>query len=643
MTNMLLNRKSVELLAPAGKWETLTAAIEAGADAVYLGGKAFNMRMFRDDFNFSNEDLIKAAQYVHEHGACLYITLNNLISDEELPRLEEYLRFLDDKVKPDALIVQDFSVLHLIHRLGLGLTVHSSIMMNTHSVQMIEKFKELGVTRVVASREMSLEQIRLLRAQTGIEIEYFVHGDMCIAEGGQCFHSGVVFGNSSNRGRCMKSCRWPYRFIEEDKARDEEELKKRPQAYKLALDDMCMYRHLPELIQSGVYSFKIEGRMRDAEFISCIVSTYRRAIDRYLADPSGYAIDESEWDKMQKNRVRDFSSCFAIKNPTYRDIGLSGEREPRFFSNAISEADLSDAKIEEVTNKGNVKSQLAVRCATLEQVEKACQNGADLIYAGGDIYLPQAPWSIEMFKKARSLTKEYGAKLFINTPRITRYRALGEMEQLFAALPQIGADGLLVQNIGLLRLAKKMTDLPLYAGYSFNLYNHEAAQLLKEQGISKVTASIEMPHHQVRQFIEQTELPVEIIVHGAVEAMICDFDYIEQELGKSQDDAPQDFMKHYALVDTAGGVHSIRRNQYGRNHILFAHDFCFMPFLKALSGAASLCIEAQDYTPSYAGEVVNAYRKAIDGKIDEEKALALLLKDAPRPLGCGAYRYKMTK
>ena len=139
---MLLNKKSVELLAPVGKWDTLEAAVKAGADAVYLGGKAFNMRMFRDDYNFDNIALKKAVQYVHEHGVKLYVTLNNLISDTEIPQLVEYLKCLNDDIKPDALIIQDLSVIKLVKELGLSLNLHSSIMMNTHNAAMVRKFKE---------------------------------------------------------------------------------------------------------------------------------------------------------------------------------------------------------------------------------------------------------------------------------------------------------------------------------------------------------------------------------------------------------------------------------------------------------------------------------------------------------------------
>ena len=233
---MILNRKSVELLAPAGTWDALEAAVEAGADAVYLGGKRFNMRMHRNkDTNFDDEMLKKAVEYTHAHGVSLYITLNNLISVEEIEPLKEYLAYLNE-IKPDAILVQDFAVLEIVKEMGLDIPLHTSVMMNTHNEHAIKKLKEYGITRIVVGREMTLSELSLFKERTGLEIEYFMHGDMCISESGQCIHSGVLFGQSGNRGRCLKPCRWPYKLIDEDtnEVLDEEK-------YRLALKDVPQY------------------------------------------------------------------------------------------------------------------------------------------------------------------------------------------------------------------------------------------------------------------------------------------------------------------------------------------------------------------------------------------------------------------
>ena len=320
---MLLTRNCVELLAPAGTWDALVAAVEAGADAVYLGGKHFNMRMHHGDTNFDNEMLKKAVDFTHEHGVKLYITLNNLISEEELPALREYLLYLQE-IRPDAILVQDFAVLDLKKELGIDIPLHTSVMMNTHNEAAIEKLKEYGITRIVVGREMTLSELSLFKERTGLEVEYFMHGDMCMSESGQCIHSGVLFGQSGNRGRCLKPCRWAYELIDEETGEVLDAESEGP--YKLALKDMCMYRNIPELIQAGVHSFKIEGRMRPAEFIRRIVRTYRKAIDSYIADPFGYQVDEAGWHDLFDNRARDFTTTFALGPTTARENLASSAR-----------------------------------------------------------------------------------------------------------------------------------------------------------------------------------------------------------------------------------------------------------------------------------------------------------------------------
>ena len=312
---MTLTKKSVELLAPAGTWDAFLAAIDAGADAVYLGGKHFNMRVHKNDFNLSDEELKNAVEYAHKNNVKLYITLNNLISSEEIEPLKNYLKFLNT-IHPDALIVQDLSVIQLIREMKLNLPIHTSVMMNTNNIHAVELLKKFGVERVVVGRELSLKEVSLIKEKTGIDIEYFIHGDMCIAVSGQCTHSGITFGQSGNRGRCLKPCRWAYKFIDEDTKEILNDT-----SYKLAANDMCMLKNIPELIQAGVYSFKIEGRMRPPEFISHIVSAYRKAIDDYISDPTAWTIDENIWKDFFEKRVRNFTTLFSFNKPTTKDIG----------------------------------------------------------------------------------------------------------------------------------------------------------------------------------------------------------------------------------------------------------------------------------------------------------------------------------
>ena len=639
---MLLDKKSVELLAPAGNWDTLVAAIDAGADAVYLGGKHFNMRMLKSDANFDNELLKKAVDYAHAHGVMLYITINNLISDEEIPELEEYLTYLNE-IQPDAILIQDLATAQLVKKLGLNLTMHASIMMNSHNNAAIKKLKKYGIRRVVVSREMSLKELSELKAvDSDFELEYFIHGDMCISESGQCIHSGVLFANSSNRGRCMKACRWPYKIMDEADGKIQETTTNGD--YRLALKDMCMYRNIPDLIQAGVYSFKIEGRMRSADFVSNIVSIYRRAIDNYVADPAGYHINEEDWQKLFDGRVRDYSTCFAMDKPDSRAIGYTGEREPRFFSYAAKEADLNCEwlnDLDDIHVENATKPNLAVKTATIAHAREALANGANIIYVGGEVYRPHNPWTIEEIKTILNEAHQVGAKVIVNTPRTTLKDQCGELEQLCRDLNEIKPDGIMAGNLGSATIIRELTDLPIYADHSFNIFNHVATEFLGENGVVEATASYELPYAQVKTLVETSKLPMTLTVHGNIEAMISDTNIPALNLKFDPLTNPDFNDKHFALVDTLGGKHSMRMDQFGRLHILFTNDLCLLPYLHKLKGVNTFRIEAQDYTPEFTGKLTKIYRNAIDNTLaDKADTLAKLQEISPRPLGIGAYRHK---
>ena len=689
---MTLDRKSVELLAPAGTFETFKTAIEAGADAVYLGGKHFNMRVHKNDFNLSDDELKAAVTYAHQHGVKLDITLNNLISVEEIPPLEKYLHFLNE-IQPDAVIVQDLAVVHLIKKLGLNIPIHASVMMNINSISAVEVLKSLGIKRVVVGRELSLNEVKYLREKTGIETEYFIHGDMCFAESGQCIHSGVTFGQSGNRGRCLKPCRWAYKFIDETTGEILDDT-----SYKLAMGDMCLLRNIPELIQSGIYSFKIEGRMRPPEFVSRIVKAYRRAIDSYLADPTGYSLDENIWQEFFEKRVRKFTTLCAFEMPTKKEIGLSGKREPRFFSEGIVEPNFDDAKTAEIFNsetpikrpaifndiettqpaqefsngatnstvecsvkvnknlkdntankrdssfdnaKSEIKPELTVRVSSLDAAKAAISNGANTIYVGGEVFKPLKPFTLAELKSAVELAKNSGVKIILNTPRITRDNYLNELAELLKR--GINFDGVLVSNLGSLNCVKKFSSLPLYADFSFNIFNHVACEFLESLGVQRATASLEMSFAQVKSTVENSALPVEIIVHGSTESMVTEHNLIKFYYPAYNEFAtPEILDKHFALVDSAGEIHSIRVDQFGYNHIYFGKDLCLLPYVEKFWGAAALRIEAQDYSPEVVAQVTKIYRAAIDGK-DTRADFDALKKITPRQFGSGVYHFKESK
>lgn len=648
---MLLRPDSVELLAPVGTWEVLETAISAGADAVYLGGKRFNMRMHRTDVNFDDIMLERAIKYAHKNKVKLYVTVNNLVSDREIDKMRDYLKLLD-KIGPDSLIVQDLAILELARELDLSVPLHASVMMNTHNEYSVRTLQEYGITRVVTSREMSLTQLRMLREKTGIEIEYFIHGDMCVAQSGQCLHSGILFGQSSNRGRCLKPCRWPYELI--DAKTGAAVTDNDPGPYKLALKDMCLYRNLPELIQAGVCSFKIEGRMRTADFVKKIVSVYRRAIDRYIADPTGYATNDSDWQEMYESRARDFTTCYALGNPGASGIGYTGEREPRFFSQAVQEAGMNSAITLPTTSENKeykVSPVLAVRVADLNGLNAACKNGANIVYVGGESFKPHKPWTMRDIATGISTAKKYDTQVVITTPRITMEREIGEYEQFFANVDNLNPSGVMVSNSGMLRLARHTCSQPIQADFSLNVFNHLTTKWLAANGAVKATISPEATYSQITELIPKSALPLEMIIHGPIEAMVSDHCVPSAVLGTDPFSCGNNCSdKRYALLDTAGQQHPIMIDQYCRSHILFAKDLCLLPYLGALAGIAQFRIEGQHYTPEQLGIIIKTYREELDklaaqqDKYEfDQKQLERITAISPRELGIGVFRYRISR
>ena len=242
---------------------------------------------------------------------------------------------------------------------------------------------------------------------------------------------------------------------------------------------MCMYRNIPELIQAGVHSFKIEGRMRTPDFVSRIVRTYRKAIDSYIADPTGYSVDEKDWQDLYDNRSRDFTTCFALGQPGKKDIGFSGEREPRFFSQAVKEADLKAGILDRelpIQAENTAHRQLSVRVANLAAAKAACESGADTIYIGGEAFKPQRPWTLADIQTAIKIAETTNTKVVVLTPRTTMRRECGELEQFFAELMKIRPAGIIPNRHKLLkrsfRILYRIKRLNRYSTTAFSLTGH---------------------------------------------------------------------------------------------------------------------------------------------------------------------------
>ncbi|HWR61991.1 MAG TPA: DUF3656 domain-containing protein [Clostridia bacterium] len=316
--------KNIELLAPAGNFEALAAAVESGADAVYLGGNKFNARAFAD--NFDGETLSRAVGFAHIRGVRVFVTVNILLSDRELPEALEYIGFLYG-IGADAIIVQDIALLKLAAENFPGMELHCSTQMTVHSAAGARYFASLGAKRIVLARELPLQEVREIAAASGVETEVFVHGALCVSYSGQCLMSSLIGGRSGNRGRCAQPCRRKYSFYNFDTGRVEEENRGK---HILSTRDLNTYNRLEELVRSGVASLKIEGRMKKPEYVAIVVKHYRDALDR-ITGAGGGASEEADYElKSAFNREftegylfgRRNRSIVSIERPDNRGVAL---------------------------------------------------------------------------------------------------------------------------------------------------------------------------------------------------------------------------------------------------------------------------------------------------------------------------------
>ncbi len=596
----------VELLAPAGTWQAFETVIEAGADAVYLGGKRFNMRMHRKEFNFDNEQLRKAVDYAHERDARLYVTVNNLLSDHELVEMVDFLVFLDE-ISVDGVIIQDLAMLDLIRELKPSFEVHSSVMMNTSNLDSIRYLRDRGVTRVVTSREMTLEQIKAYSQTLDMEFEYFIHGDMCYAQSGQCIHSGILFGLSSNRGKCMKPCRWPFRLT------GEEDFK-----YHLAVKDMCMFYNLREMIQSGVVCFKVEGRMRSPEYLHFLISSYRREIDRYLADPIGYENNQLAGNEMYRQRIREYSTSFAFGHPGADFIDQSGEREPRVFSTAIKEpeittkntAELKASLVQGLSGREFKKTaSLTAAVPTFTHFEAVLKSNVERILIGGDAFRPYSPWTKKEIALAIKLGNLHGREVVFRTPSVIMEREMNDLKDFFSDFDTYYLR-VMTGNIGVVEaLYGADLEFSLFGDTGLNIFNTRSCKLLKQQGFRSATLSLEAGVQEVQNIGKQDLIDLEMVVQGPIRGMVSDNCLKYKRDGICKLGCNQGIV----LEDESGCLHQVEMDQYCRNHVFLQNHLGLMPVLDELAhnGIASFRIEGVFYSPEELVQIIDLYDRVI--------------------------------
>jgi U32 family peptidase len=307
-------QKKVELLAPAGNFEKLEIAAYYGADAVYIGGKNFSLRNFSG--NFSEKELKEAIQFAHRQNVKVFVACNIYPRNHEIPPLKEYLTYLA-KIAPDAVIVADPGVFILAKTIMPHIDIHLSTQANTTNLESVRFWHQLGAKRINLARELSLSDIQSISQDSDIEIEAFVHGAMCISYSGRCLLSSFMTMRDSNRGMCSHPCRWKYAVVEENR---------QGQYYPLGEDtrgtyifnskDLCMIEHIPEMVSSGICSFKIEGRMKGINYLASTIKVYREAIDIYYLNPDTYKADPQWQTELAKVGTRKFCTGFYFGNPS---------------------------------------------------------------------------------------------------------------------------------------------------------------------------------------------------------------------------------------------------------------------------------------------------------------------------------------
>jgi U32 family peptidase len=311
--------QNIELLAPAGDLERLKTAFVYGADAVYIGGEIFGMRSAAKNFN--KEDMAEGVRFAHERGKRVFVTVNIIPRNEEFEQLEAYLRELDE-IGVDAVIVSDPGVFSVVKKVLPNMEIHISTQASTTNSEAAAFWYNQGAKRVVMARELSFKEIKELRENTpaDMDIEAFIHGAMCMSYSGKCVRSNYTTGRDANRGACAQSCRWKYTLVEEQDNGDYEKILDGVDAeFFFNTKDMCMIRYTPEIIESGINSFKIEGRMKTAYYVATTVRAYRMAIDEYVKDPKNWKFNPMWLEELKKGSHRHFSTGFYLDKTTTED------------------------------------------------------------------------------------------------------------------------------------------------------------------------------------------------------------------------------------------------------------------------------------------------------------------------------------
>lgn len=401
--------KKPELLAPAGNLEKLKVAIMYGADAVFVGGKEFSLRSQAS--NFSLEDIQEGVEFAKKYGAHIHVTCNIILHQDNLEGLKDYLKKLDE-IGVTAIIVADPYIMKIAKDMQLGLEVHVSTQLSTLNSQAISFYQNMGMDRVVLGREVTYDDLKRIMDKVDVDIEYFIHGAMCIHYSGRCMLSNYLSRRDANRGGCSQSCRWYYDLYQDGELVNQEN----DVPFSMSSKDMSLVAHIGELIELGVDSFKIEGRMKSVHYIATVVSTYRKLIDTYCEDPDHFQQSDYFEKELLKAANRAFCHGFYYEHPTVNEqlFNMRDEHPTQEFVMRIVDYDKETklAKIEQ-RNYFKIGDQIEVfsphhdnLCFTVKKLYNEDMEEIDVANHPMEILYVEIPYQVlsnDMGRKVRNV------------------------------------------------------------------------------------------------------------------------------------------------------------------------------------------------------------------------------------------------
>ncbi len=539
---------NVEVLAPVGSYKMLDEVLASKCDAIYLGGIEFNMRMHSKILNFTNDEIKDSVDKAHKLKKQVYVTVNTWFDNFDSEMMKDYLIFLD-QCNVDAIIVQDYGVIEIVKQLNLDLEIHSSVMMNIHSIEQINVVKKLGVTRVVLSREMTLDQVSEIAKQTDIELEYFVSGDMCSANGGICYFSGILFGKSANQGQCFKMCRWNYDLVYNNKIYDD--------SYYLAAKDMDMVNHVDKLIDSGVNSLKIEGRRKQTKDTIDIINSFALAKEDYLNNTKNHY-------NLDYIYPRETSTAYALNKPGLSYINTKNEGNPnalRIFSKYGKEISISENKLnhaKEYINEKIKDNTITVKVDNYQDAKLALKLNVDKVYI-----------SIEQFKEEFKLedmqdiiNSKGNTKIYLSMPTMRSKKADKYTNELISNLNNL--DGIEASDIA--HIVEYSKDYEVRCNYMLGCMNDYSAKFLTDLGASSSCISIEAKPKQFNDLLNPNK---DVYVYGRLMYMYIDLDLYENlDNLKPLGDTESTFKDTLILRNKLNEEHPIFRDQFNKNHLM---------------------------------------------------------------------------